>query len=55
MTDGWKCPGCGKCYAPWVYSCESCGKNMVVTTPTTTYIKTGDPLPPPYTTTGELK
>jgi hypothetical protein len=24
MNDGWKCPGCGACYAPWVPSCLGC-------------------------------
>lgn len=23
-TDGWKCPGCGRCYAPAVGSCSAC-------------------------------
>ncbi len=22
---GWQCPGCNKCYAPWVFKCEDCG------------------------------
>jgi hypothetical protein len=22
---GWICPGCGRCYAPWVRTCDSCG------------------------------
>lgn len=24
MSTGWRCPGCGKCYAPWVASCGTC-------------------------------
>lgn len=22
--DGWKCPGCGRCHAPFVASCSAC-------------------------------
>ncbi len=22
---GWKCPGCSRCYAPWVPKCDTCG------------------------------
>lgn len=25
MNDGWKCPGCGRCYAPWMPECTKCG------------------------------
>ena len=25
MNEGWKCPGCGSCYAPWKAKCEICG------------------------------
>ena len=33
MNEGWQCPGCGACYAPWVPKCESCsGINIVVNT-----------------------
>ncbi len=24
MNEGWKCPGCGTCYAPWVPKCDTC-------------------------------
>ena len=24
MNEGWKCPGCGSCYAPWVPKCSTC-------------------------------
>ena len=24
--DGWKCPGCGKCYSPCVFECGQCGQ-----------------------------
>lgn len=24
MTEGWKCPSCGTCYAPWVAQCARC-------------------------------
>jgi hypothetical protein len=23
-AQGWQCPGCSKCYAPWVYKCDNC-------------------------------
>lgn len=23
-STGWQCPGCGKCYAPWVAACGWC-------------------------------
>ena len=38
--SGWKCPGCGRCYAPWVAECRPCSP------PTTT----GQPYPaqPPH-------
>lgn len=32
LSDGWKCPGCGACYAPWVLKCDSCGGGSVVVT-----------------------
>lgn len=25
QNEGWKCPGCGKCYAPSVVQCYTCG------------------------------
>lgn len=27
MNEGWKCPECGRCYAPWVKMCraDDCG------------------------------
>lgn len=24
MSDGWKCPGCGRCYAPTMEQCPVC-------------------------------
>lgn len=24
MSEGWKCPGCGRCYSPFVASCSAC-------------------------------
>ncbi len=29
MTEGWKCPGCGSCYAPFVQKCSECGPVVV--------------------------
>lgn len=26
MTDGWRCPGCSRCYAPSVTECRACGQ-----------------------------
>lgn len=23
--EGWRCPGCGRCYSPFVMRCEVCG------------------------------
>jgi len=23
--QGWLCPGCQRCYAPWAYRCTECG------------------------------
>lgn len=22
--EGWRCPGCGRCYAPFILQCQSC-------------------------------
>lgn len=27
MNEGWKCPSCGKCNAPWVASCDCYATN----------------------------
>lgn len=27
MTDGWRCPGCGACWAPTVERCWECGSD----------------------------
>jgi hypothetical protein len=29
--SGWQCPGCGRCYAPFVSQCESCNPDNVRT------------------------
>lgn len=29
--DGWKCPGCGRCYAPSVAQCAACDPSNVRT------------------------
>jgi uncharacterized OB-fold protein len=26
MSEGWKCPGCGRCYSPCVTECSRCGQ-----------------------------
>lgn len=28
--DGWKCPACGRCYAPFVQECRSCNSAIGV-------------------------
>lgn len=49
MNEGWKCPQCGKIYAPWVPSCEAC-----IPVPATTVIppyipsETQTPTSPPW-------
>lgn len=30
--EGWRCPGCGRCYAPFIPQCESCNPGNVQTT-----------------------
>jgi hypothetical protein len=32
MSEGWRCPGCGKCYAPWVGECTTCGQPLTTET-----------------------
>ena len=29
MSDGWKCPGCGRCFAPTVRECDGCNSRVV--------------------------
>ncbi len=29
MIEGWKCPGCGACFAPFVKKCDTCIGNTV--------------------------
>lgn len=29
--EGWKCPGCGRCYSPLTEKCHSCGPETTVT------------------------
>jgi hypothetical protein len=28
---GWQCPGCDKCYAPWMPRCDDCGSKITFT------------------------
>ena len=37
MPDGWRCPGCGRCFAPTVTECPYCGKII--------YMKVGENIP----------
>lgn len=30
MADGWKCPSCGRCYAPAVTQCRWCGPDAFI-------------------------
>lgn len=32
LTDGWKCPGCGRCYSPGLTECRVCGQGDPVPT-----------------------
>ena len=32
LSNGWECPGCHCCYAPWVSKCTSCGPTKVAWT-----------------------
>jgi hypothetical protein len=27
-ATGWQCPGCSRCYAPWMSTCDSCGQEQ---------------------------
>ncbi len=31
IGGGWRCPGCGACYAPWVYKCDVCPQTQTST------------------------
>lgn len=31
MNEGWKCPGCGCCYAPFVTKCPRCPQKALYT------------------------
>ena len=54
MADGWCCPKCGKCYAPWVAECSACNAQPVTATRITVRCTCGDgltsgcPLHPPF-------
>ncbi|MCK9569765.1 hypothetical protein M0R72_12550 [Candidatus Pacearchaeota archaeon] len=28
INNGWKCPGCGRCYAPHVSECKACNAKV---------------------------
>lgn len=34
MMEGWKCPGCGRCYSPFTQACGFCGPQVVDTSTT---------------------
>ncbi len=29
INEGWKCPGCGVCFAPFVLKCDTCGGDQI--------------------------
>ena len=33
-NQGWECPRCGACYAPWVAKCSTCAVRISVTAST---------------------
>jgi len=35
MREGWKCPECGQCYAPWVPKCSGCPRALYNVTDST--------------------
>ena len=38
MSDGWQCPGCGRCYSPCICECSRCGQpGVTVTTDNVTF------------------
>lgn len=43
MREGWKCPGCGRCWAPQVISCSECEKVAA-------HVAPAYPNPPPIPT-----
>ena len=51
MNEGWKCPQCGRVFAPWVQECPYCSGQYVGSDPSRTddpilrEPTTGDPLP----------
>lgn len=34
MNEGWYCPKCGHCYAPWVHECVQCNSLKITVTRT---------------------
>jgi hypothetical protein len=47
MREGWKCPGCGRCWAPQVISCSECEKVAAKPAP---YVPAPQPVYPDWQT-----
>ncbi len=38
MNEGWRCPGCGRCYAPTMTECRYCGPDKATVTISTPFL-----------------
>lgn len=51
--DGWRCPGCGRCYAPFVSECRVCNRDHGTPATTTAIAPREQPSAPPAHRWGE--